>query len=80
MTYPGYEHVRWEAMVQKIEPERLFSFTWHPYGIDPKMITRRKPQRSLNSGWKKRRPAHYLCSLNPVSTTFPLIVAPKPSA
>ena len=24
-------------MVQKIEPERLFSFTWHPYGIDPKV-------------------------------------------
>jgi uncharacterized protein YndB with AHSA1/START domain len=31
MTYPGYEHVKWEALVQKIEPERLFSFTWpHP--------------------------------------------------
>jgi len=27
--------VRWEAVVQKIEPERLFSFTWHPYAIDP---------------------------------------------
>ncbi len=21
--------------MQKIEPERLFSFTWHPYAIDP---------------------------------------------
>lgn len=28
MTYPGYEHVKWEALVQKMEPERLFSFTW----------------------------------------------------
>jgi len=28
MTYPGYEHVNWEAVVQKMEPERLFSFTW----------------------------------------------------
>jgi uncharacterized protein YndB with AHSA1/START domain len=35
ITYPGYEHVRWEAVVQKMEPERLFSFTWHPYAIDP---------------------------------------------
>jgi uncharacterized protein YndB with AHSA1/START domain len=35
MTYPGYEHVKWEATVQKMEPERLFSFTWHPYAIDP---------------------------------------------
>jgi len=36
VTYPGYEHVRWEAVVQKMEPERLFSFTWHPYAVDPK--------------------------------------------
>jgi uncharacterized protein YndB with AHSA1/START domain len=35
ITYPGYEHLRWEAVVQKIEPERLFSFTWHPYAGDP---------------------------------------------
>jgi uncharacterized protein YndB with AHSA1/START domain len=35
MTYPGFEHVRWEAVVQKMEPERLFSFTWHPYALDP---------------------------------------------
>jgi uncharacterized protein YndB with AHSA1/START domain len=37
MTWPGYEHLKWEAVVQKIEPERLFSFTWHPYAIDPKV-------------------------------------------
>jgi len=35
ITYPGYEHVRWEAVVRKMEPERLFSYTWHPYSIDP---------------------------------------------
>jgi uncharacterized protein YndB with AHSA1/START domain len=28
ITYPGYEHVKWEAVVQKMEPERFFSFTW----------------------------------------------------
>lgn len=28
MTYPGYEYIKWEAVVQKMEPERLFSFTW----------------------------------------------------
>ena len=36
VTYPGYEHLKWEAVVQKMEPERLFSFTWHPYAVDPK--------------------------------------------
>jgi uncharacterized protein YndB with AHSA1/START domain len=35
MTYPGYEHLRWEAVVQAMESERLFSFTWHPYAVDP---------------------------------------------
>ena len=37
ITYPGYEHVKWEAVVEKMEPERLFSFTWHPYSVDPKI-------------------------------------------
>lgn len=35
IAYPGYEHLRMEVVVQKLEPERLFSFTWHPYAIDP---------------------------------------------
>jgi uncharacterized protein YndB with AHSA1/START domain len=34
ITYPGYEHLMLEAVVQKIEPEKLFSYTWHPYAID----------------------------------------------
>jgi uncharacterized protein YndB with AHSA1/START domain len=37
VLYPGYEHVVWQAVVQRIEPERLFSFTWHPYAVDPKV-------------------------------------------
>ncbi len=35
ITYPGYEHVKWEAVVQKMEPEKLFSFTWpHAKSLD----------------------------------------------
>jgi uncharacterized protein YndB with AHSA1/START domain len=34
VTHPGYEHVIWQVVVQRIEPERLFSFTWHPYAVD----------------------------------------------
>jgi uncharacterized protein YndB with AHSA1/START domain len=29
--------VEWNAVVQKMEPETYFAFTWHPYGIDPKV-------------------------------------------
>jgi uncharacterized protein YndB with AHSA1/START domain len=34
MTYPGYEHVAWEARVTAMEPERYFAFTWHPGAVD----------------------------------------------
>lgn len=37
VTYPGYEHLRWQAAIEKMEPEQLFSFTWHPYAIDPQV-------------------------------------------
>jgi uncharacterized protein YndB with AHSA1/START domain len=43
ITHPGYEHVVWEAVVQKMEPEKLFSFTWHPYAIDPKVDYSKEP-------------------------------------
>ena len=35
VTWPGYEHVRWEAVIERMEPERLFSFRWHPYAVGP---------------------------------------------
>ncbi len=34
VTYPGYEHLVFEVVVQEMEPERLFSFTWHPAAVD----------------------------------------------
>ncbi len=35
ITYPGYEHIKWQAVVQKMEHERLFSFTWpHPKSFE----------------------------------------------
>jgi uncharacterized protein YndB with AHSA1/START domain len=37
ITIPGYQHVKWEAVVQKMEPERLFSFTGHPHAVDPQI-------------------------------------------
>jgi uncharacterized protein YndB with AHSA1/START domain len=35
ITWPGYEHLQFEAVIEKMEHERLFSFTWHPYAVDP---------------------------------------------
>jgi uncharacterized protein YndB with AHSA1/START domain len=35
VTHPGYEHVTVEMLVERIEPERYFSYRWHPYAMDP---------------------------------------------
>ena len=32
VTYPGYEHMRFEVTVEQMEPERLFSWRWQPGG------------------------------------------------
>jgi uncharacterized protein YndB with AHSA1/START domain len=37
ITYPGYENLRFEATVVRLEPERLFAFTWHPCALDPQV-------------------------------------------
>jgi uncharacterized protein YndB with AHSA1/START domain len=42
ITYPGYEHLKWYAVVQKIEPQRLFSFTWH-HSHDPNADLSKEP-------------------------------------
>lgn len=38
MTFPGYEDYPWRAIVERMEPQRLFSFRWHDYneksGVD----------------------------------------------
>jgi uncharacterized protein YndB with AHSA1/START domain len=43
ITWPGYEHLKWEAVVQTMEPEKRFSFTWHPYAVDPKVDYSQEP-------------------------------------
>ena len=37
VTYPGYEHVTFSVEVERMDAERLFSFRWHPYAVDPKV-------------------------------------------
>jgi uncharacterized protein YndB with AHSA1/START domain len=41
ITYPGYEHLRFDVVVEQMEPERLFSWRWQPGGepVDPSQPT-----------------------------------------
>ncbi|AZD93898.1 MULTISPECIES: SRPBCC family protein [Pseudomonas] len=34
ITYPGYEHLVWDVLVERLEPEHLFAFSWHPYAVE----------------------------------------------
>ena len=35
VLHPGYEHIIWDVTVDRIVPEKLFSWRWHPHAIDP---------------------------------------------
>ena len=35
ISISGYEHVWFDVVVERIEPQDLFAFRWHPYAIDP---------------------------------------------
>jgi uncharacterized protein YndB with AHSA1/START domain len=35
ITHPGYEHVRWQVKIVKMDSPSAFAFTWHPYAVDP---------------------------------------------
>lgn len=35
ITHKDYSHVTMEITVERLEPERLVSWRWHPYAVDP---------------------------------------------
>jgi len=35
ITIRDYEHVKMTIWIETMEPERFFSFRWHPYAIEP---------------------------------------------
>ena len=67
ITYPGYEHIRWVAVVQRMEPERLFSFTWHPTPSIPTRTIRASHRRSWSSRWSRLRRGRCFASSSLVS-------------
>ena len=43
ITHPGYEHLKMELLIERVEPEQLFSYRWHPYAVDPKVDYSQEP-------------------------------------
>lgn len=77
ITYPGYEHQRWQAVMEKMEPEKLFSFTWHPYAIDPKTDYSQEPPTLVGFRLKPTRAARGCGSANRASTGVPRTAGPR---
>src|SRR5882672_3825328 len=44
VTVPGYEHLTWEVSIERVEPERLLSWHWHPAAIDPNVDYSTEPK------------------------------------
>lgn len=34
ITYPGYEHLVLDVLIERMEPPRLLSFRWHPAAVE----------------------------------------------
>ena len=47
VTHKGYEHITLEIVVERMEPERLFSWRWHPHAVDPKADYSQEPMTSV---------------------------------
>ncbi len=43
VTYPGYEHIAMEVLIEKIVPEQLLSWHWHPAAIDSSVDYSQEP-------------------------------------
>lgn len=43
ITHPGYEHLVFEVLIERMEPERLLSWRWHPAAIEPSVDYSEEP-------------------------------------
>jgi uncharacterized protein YndB with AHSA1/START domain len=43
ITYPGYEHLTMDVLIERVVPEQLLSWRWHPAAIDPKVDYSQEP-------------------------------------
>jgi uncharacterized protein YndB with AHSA1/START domain len=43
LTHKGYDHVMWDITIDRMEPERLFSWRWHPAAVEPGVDYSREP-------------------------------------
>jgi len=57
ITIPGFEHVYFDVVIERIEPQDLLSYRWHPYAVDP-AVDYTKEQPTLVTFTLKDAPAN----------------------
>src|SRR6266852_1620351 len=53
LAIPDYEHLTLEMLVERIDPERYFSYRWHPYAVDPAVDYSAEPTTLVESGFDR---------------------------
>ena len=43
ITHPGYEHIVFEMIVERMDAQTLFAYRWHPYAIEPTVDYSKEP-------------------------------------
>jgi len=43
VTHPGYEHLLFDVLIERVEPQRLLSWRWHPAAIEPSVDYSQEP-------------------------------------
>lgn len=43
ITSAGYEHVVFDVLIERMEPQRLLAFRWHPYAVNPTVDYSQEP-------------------------------------
>ena len=43
IMHPGYEHLEWDVVIERMEPERLLAWRWHPAAVEPGVDYSKEP-------------------------------------
>lgn len=43
LTFEGWEHLTVDMWIERVEPEHLLSYRWHPYAIEPDVDYSQEP-------------------------------------
>ena len=43
VTHPGYEHLTWDVLIERLEPEHLLAWRWHPGAVETSVDYSKEP-------------------------------------